>query len=124
MRKRVAAVTGSAACFVFLAFGAAQAQPADGARGETIFNQRCTGCHTLGKSGIGPDLTGVMTARKARPAFNYSPAMAKQPVKWTADRLNTFLAAPQNAVPGCKMTASVPNAADRSAVIAYLKRLK
>lgn len=91
--------------------------------GATIFKQRCIVCHTPGKSMMGPDLTGVMS-RKSRPAYAYSPAMQKQPVAWDAKRLDAFLAGPQKAVPGSKMMVAVPNAADRTQLVAYLSTLK
>ena len=93
------------------------------ATGETLFKQRCGMCHTPGKSLMGPDLTGLMT-RAARPAFAYSPAMQKQPVKWDAARLDAFLAAPQKVVPGSKMMVMAAAPADRALLIGYLKTLK
>ena len=48
--------------FVAAALPAAQTA----AQGEAIFNQKCTGCHTIGKGRlVGPDLEGV-TARRSQ----------------------------------------------------------
>jgi mono/diheme cytochrome c family protein len=44
-----------------------RAEAADGGEAATIFNQRCTACHTFGHGiKVGPDLKGV-TERRARP---------------------------------------------------------
>jgi cytochrome c len=91
--------------------------------GDVIFKQRCGMCHIPGRSLIGPDLTGLAT-RKARPAFAYSAAMSKTPVKWDAKRLDAFLAAPQKIVTGTKMMIAMPAAADRALVVAYLLKLR
>lgn len=112
----------AAAAALFLTLAVTPSQAA-GPSGETLFKQRCGVCHTPGKSMIGPDPTGLFN-RKARPAFNYSPAMQEQPAKWTATRLDTFLSGPQKSVPGTKMTVSVTNPADRALIIAYLRTLK
>jgi len=123
MALRLAALAAvSAAGLLALPAAPAAAQTA-GPTGETIFKQRCGVCHVPGKSGMGPDLTGVMS-RKARPTFSYSPAMQKQPVRWDASRLDAFLSGPQKAVPGSKMMVSVPSAADRTQLITYLRTLK
>lgn len=116
-----AAVTTIGAATILLSLSGSPA--AAQATGETLFKQRCGVCHTPGKSLMGPDLTGV-TTRAARPAYNYSPAMLKQPVKWDAARLDAFLAGPQKAVPGAKMMVMVANPADRAQIVGYLKTLK
>jgi cytochrome c len=95
--------------------------------GETVFLQRCGMCHAIdpapGK--MGPPLRGVV-ARKAgaTPGYAYSDAMKRSAVVWTPAQLDRFLKSPTRTIPGAKMTASLPDAKQRAAVVAYLGTLK
>ncbi|EIZ79728.1 cytochrome C class I [Novosphingobium sp. Rr 2-17] len=107
----------------------AQAAPAGGAAaGEKTFKQRCAVCHTVApgaKAGVGPNLRGVV-GRKAgtSPGFNYSASMKASANVWNAASLDKYLASPGKVVPGTRMVISLPNPADRAAVIAYLQAQK
>jgi cytochrome c len=105
----------------------APATPTDPAlaAGEAVF-KRCVACHTLdpsGRNGIGPDLWGVVgRAVATQPGFAYSAAMKAKGGVWDEAALDAYLTSPMRTVPGGKMAfAGLPNAADRAAVIAYLK---
>ncbi|MGH6957712.1 MAG: c-type cytochrome [Caulobacteraceae bacterium] len=104
----------------------ALAQPAQGAaaKGAAVFEDRCSGCHSLDGPGEGPSLAGVV-GRKAGslPGYDYTAAMKASGLTWTAATLDRFLADPQALVPGTAMQASVPDQADRGALIAYLATL-
>jgi cytochrome c len=94
--------------------------------GEAVF-RKCAICHKAGPNegnGIGPNLHTVFGRKAASlPDFNYSPAMRGSGFVWDEKTLDRFLAAPQQVVPGTKMTFSgLPDAASRKAVIGYLKR--
>ena len=94
--------------------------------GEAVF-RKCAICHRIGPSegnAIGPNLHGVVGRKAASlPDFHYSPAMRATGFTWDEKTLDRYLAAPQQVVPGTKMTFSgLPDAASRKAVIAYLKR--
>lgn len=110
-----------------LAFAAmplsAQAQD-DAVKGKTLFN-RCFACHApTAQNKIGPGLAGIAgRAAGAAVGFKYSKALAASGITWSDDKLDTFLTAPAKAVPGTAMTIGVPNPADRSDIIAYLKTL-
>jgi cytochrome c len=57
------------------------------------------------------------------PGFDYSAAMKRARIVWTAQTLDRFLAAPLKVVPGTSMTYDgVPDAADRADLIAYLRQ--
>jgi cytochrome c len=59
------------------------------------------------------------------PGFSYSSAMKKSGIVWTPARLDTYLAAPQQVVPGNSMPfAGIANASQRADVVAYLATLK
>lgn len=97
----------------------------DAARGQTLFS-RCSACHTVTEQNkIGPHLSGVFgrTAGTVE-GFTYSKAMVAYGKAWDEGTLDTYLAAPNKAVPGTKMTTgAIANPQDRADVIAYLKTL-
>lgn len=88
---------------------------------------QCQSCHSpeAGKNGIGPSLAGVFETKAAEVAgYDFSPAMAKSGLTWDEATLDRYLKAPQQVVPGTKMTfAGLPDDAKRAAVIAYLKSI-
>jgi len=97
--------------------------------GQQLAQRQCASCHSFnegGRSGVGPNLYGIIGAKHAHAAgFNYSAAiraMADKP--WTYEELNAWIANPRGYAPGNKMTyagmASVPNRAD---LIAYLRSI-
>lgn len=85
----------------------------------------CKACHTVqkgAKSGIGPNLNGVVGRTAASlPGFNYSPAMKASKLRWDAATLDQFIAAPTKKVPGTRMPIGMSDPAKRAAIIAYLK---
>jgi len=87
----------------------------------------CGACHstTPGDHGIGPSLAGVFGAKSAHASgFDYSPAMEGAGLTWNEATLNRFLENPRETVPGTTMAyAGLKNAAQRQAVIDYLKGL-
>jgi cytochrome c len=94
--------------------------------GEAVF-RKCAICHRIeanAPNGIGPNLHGVFGRKAASlPNFNYSPAMRGTGFTWDAKTLDRYLAAPQQVVPGTRMTFSgLADAPSRKAVIGYLKR--
>jgi cytochrome c len=104
--------------------GAARAD-GDPARGEKRFEE-CATCHTLdrGVNNVGPSLNGVIGRKAGEIAdFRYSPAMKKSGITWTPQTLDTFIADPQQEVPGNRMPfAGMPDAGDRADLIAYLQK--
>lgn len=95
--------------------------PPDTAAGRRLFAERCAACHAANRNGVGPALAGVggRTAGRA-PGFAYSPALAHAGFAWNAARLERWLADPQGLVPGAAMRVSVPEAAARRDLAAYL----
>jgi cytochrome c len=97
--------------------------------GQQLAQRQCASCHSFnegGRSGVGPNLYGIVGAKHAHAAgFNYSAAiraMADKP--WTYEDMNAWIANPRGYAPGNKMTyagmASVQNRAD---LIAYLRSI-
>jgi cytochrome c2 len=124
MRRSSLVVTLLAA--LAAAGGSAHATPGgDAAKGAAAFDDRCSQCHTMGGVSQGPNLAGVI-GRKAgtSPDFPYTAAMKGAGLTWTAANLERFLASPQAVVPGTAMNVSVPSAAERANIVAYLATQK
>jgi cytochrome c len=116
-------------CAVVMLVAPSHARAAgNAATGAALFN-RCALCHSATKGGgnkIGPNLFGVV-GRKAGtyPGFSYSAAMKKSGFVWTPARLDAYLAAPQQVVPGNSMPfAGIADAPQRADLVAYLATLK
>lgn len=103
---------------------AAQAQASPD--GAILFRQRCASCHVASPNAatrLGPDLAGVVGRKAASaPRFNYSPALRNANITWTRANLDRYLAAPTRMVPGSRMVMSVPNPAQRAAILDFLAR--
>jgi hypothetical protein len=117
-----AALLGCAAACLF----AAPASAADASAGKALFAQRCSVCHTAepGDNGgaQGPSLIGLMGRPAASEAhFSYTDALRNSKLTWNAATLQRFLSDPAKLVPGTSMVVSVPNQADRDALIAYFQ---
>lgn len=100
----------------------------DVARGKRLF-MLCAACHDVKSGGparIGPHLDGLIGRRSASVAgFQFSPAMQAKPFVWDEKALDAWLVKPADVVPGNTMPfAGMPQAADRKAMIAYIKTLK
>jgi len=94
------------------------------AHGKEIFDGKCTKCHTLDKDKEGPRLRGVYGRQAAAVAsFQYSDSLKAAKFAWDETTLNNWLADPDKMVPDNDMAFHLDSAADRKAVIAYLKSL-
>ena len=99
-------------------------QPADG----PLLYRQCRACHALEpgrNTPAGPTLYGVVGRGIAAEAgFNYSPAMRRFAAgegRWTAARLDRFLAAPEHVVAGTEMGfPGIPDPAERRRLIDWL----
>jgi cytochrome c len=95
----------------------------DAARGEQLYEARCTGCHSLDASRIGPQHRGVF-GRKAGgvPDYDYSAAVKRSKLVWGEKTLGQWLTNPEQVIPGQKMGYRVEAAADRADLVAFLRR--
>ena len=116
------------ALLLLLVSVAAPQQPAsaDAASGQLIFNNACRTCHTMkeGDNRLGPHLHNII-GRKAGslPNFGYSSAMKGADFVWDAQKLDSFIANPDQAVPGNNMKpyGGIASAEDRTRLIAFLQ---
>ncbi len=95
--------------------------------GEKVF-KKCKACHTAGKGGahkVGPNLWDVVGRAKAgAEGYKFSGVLAGLGGAWSYEDLDAFLTKPKAFAPGTKMTfAGLKKAADRAAIIAYLRAL-
>lgn len=104
-----------------LAWPAVAAGDADA--GHALYQARCAACHSLDYNGVGPAHRGVFGRAAAQaPGFAYSDALKASHQVWNEDTLDRWLADPETFAPGQRMGFSVPDAKDRSDLIAYLKQ--
>lgn len=87
---------------------------------------RCMTCHSFNEGGrqlSGPNLAGIVgKPAGSQPGYNYSAAMKQSGVVWTEDKLDAFIAAPAQVVPGTRMSfAGEPDAAKRKAIIEAMR---
>jgi cytochrome c len=90
------------------------------------FNNACRTCHSTkdGDNRLGPNLHGIL-GRKAGslPGYNYSSAMKGAGFDWNEEKLDRFMAHPDEVVPGNNMKpfGGVASADDRAQIIAFLR---
>jgi cytochrome c len=93
----------------------------DPVRGHALYQSRCTACHSLDQSRIGPAQRGVFDRLAGSvPGFDYSPALKRSGVRWTAANLDRWLANPEALVPGQRMGYQVADPVDRRDLIVFL----
>ena len=129
-----------AVCGLILAIPAAAKAPASGpvsgympeqvAWGASTFSAYCSLCHDNSQhmiSDIGPPLFGVAGRRVGSvEGYAYSPALQASYARgdiWDAARLDAFLTNPEHSNPGTAMPMHFSDAAERTAIIAYLTTL-
>jgi cytochrome c len=99
----------------------------DPKRGAGEFTQDCAICHSAmaGKNKMGPSLFAVV-GRKAGSIsdFAYSEAMKQSGIDWTPDKLDAFITAPKQLMPGNKMSfGGISDEQERADIIGYLSTL-
>ena len=103
-----------------------EAARADAASGQLLFNNACRTCHTMkeGDNRLGPNLHNII-GRKAGslPDYGYSSAMKGADFVWDREKLDSFIAKPDEVVPGNNMKpyGGLASAEDRSKLIAFLQ---
>ena len=97
----------------------------DVARGQALYQARCTACHAVDSNKTGPAHRGVMGRRVGSlKGYKYSDEMAQSRLRWTPQTLNAWLQDPEDLVAGQRMGFQVDDAQDRADLIAWLATLK
>jgi cytochrome c len=113
------------AAYVMLPVSSSVPQERDVASGQLVFNNVCRTCHTTreGDNRLGPNLYKIV-GRKAGSLQNYgySSAMKGADFIWDEEKLDRFIANPEQIVPGNNMKpfSGLASADDRAKVIAFL----
>ncbi|MFN3586017.1 MAG: c-type cytochrome [Moraxellaceae bacterium] len=92
--------------------------------GEALWRSKYAGCHALDRHAAGPLHRDVYGRRAgSAPGYRYSSALAAATVHWDAAALDAWLRDPAAFLPGQGMYYKVPDAAERAALIEYLRSL-
>lgn len=107
-----------------VAVSAMAATGGDPVLGQSLFEKRCGGCHSLDSDKEGPRLRNVY-GRKAGSisTFNYSAAMKSASVTWDENSLDKWLGNTESVVPDNDMDFHVSKPDERADIIEYLRRL-
>lgn len=122
----IAALSGMSCLF---ASPAALAQGADDASGQQAFNNACRTCHMVreGDNRLGPNLHKII-GRKAGslPDYGFSSAMKEAGFVWDEEKLDRFMAKPDEVVPGNNMKpyGGLASAEERNKIIAFLAQAR
>jgi cytochrome c len=101
-------------------------QGKEAASEQQVFNNACRTCHSIkkGDNRQGPNLYKII-GRKAGslPDYNYSSAMKGADFVWDEEKLEHFIASPDEVVPGNNMKpySGLASTEDRTKVIAFLQ---
>ncbi len=130
MRQMLAFAVAAA---VLAAMAAPAAAEGDVEKGKEVF-KKCGLCHQVGpgaKTLIGPELNGIVGRKAASIADypSYSAGMKKLGAEgfvWTPENIDKWISDPKAMIPNSPMALAfqgIPDAGQRSDVIAYLKTL-
>lgn len=94
--------------------------------GQTAFNTSCRTCHTVkeGDHRQGPSLHGVVGRQSGSTDWpGYSASMKQADITWDEGNLDRFIESPDAVVNGNTMKpyGGIPDAAQRKAIVDYLK---
>jgi cytochrome c len=102
-----------------------ESQGTENASGQLAFNNTCRTCHIVkeGDNRLGPNLHNVI-GRKAGslPNYPFSSAMKEAGFVWDEEKLDRFIANPDELVPGngMKPYGGLPSSDERKKIIAFL----
>ncbi len=95
----------------------------DPARGQSLFEKRCTGCHALTTNHQGPALQGVFGRTSGTASgYAYSGALKKSAILWNENSLDKWLTDPDQFIPGNNMDFLVANPQDRADLISFFRK--
>jgi cytochrome c len=127
-RSRLCLIGALGGIVYVLSSPSALPQPSQGAQdvsGQQAFNNACRTCHMVreGDNRLGPNLHKIV-GRKAGslPDYAFSSAMKEADFVWDEEKLDRFIANPDEVVPGNNMKpyGGLSSSEDRKKIIAFL----
>lgn len=124
MRLLMGALSGTAFVLSSLSAFPQISQGAEDTSGQQAFNNACRTCHIMreGDNRLGPNLHKVI-GRKAGslPEYAFSSAMKEAGFVWDEEKLDRFMANPDEVVPGNNMKpyGGLSSSEDRKKIIAF-----
>jgi len=100
-------------------------QSAENPSGQQAFNNACRTCHMVkeGDNRLGPNLHGIVGRKAgALPDYGFSSAMKEAGFVWDEEKLDRFMANPDEVVPGNSMKpyGGVSSGDERKKIIGFL----
>jgi cytochrome c len=117
---------GGMACMLLSPSYGQEQQSVDAASGQQVFNNACRTCHTTkeGDNRVGPHLYKII-GRKAGslPDYGYSSALKGADFVWDEEKLERFIANPDELVPGNNMKpySGLTSTDDRARIVSFLR---
>ena len=101
-------------------------QPVNAASGQQVFNNVCRTCHTTkeGDNRLGPHLYKIIGRKSGSlPDYGYSSALKGADFVWDEEKLERFIANPDELVPGNSMKpyGGLASADDRARIVTFLR---
>jgi cytochrome c len=95
----------------------------DAGAGQQVFQTKCSACHALDQTRVGPKLGGVVGRPIGSvPGFTYSSDLAGAKAIWNVEQLDEFLTAPAKKFPETAMAfGGLRKTEDRQAVLCFLQ---
>ncbi|PPK35107.1 cytochrome C [Pseudomonas laurylsulfatiphila] len=106
-----------------MAHGISQAAECDASAGQQVFQTKCSACHALDESRVGPKLAAVVGRPIGSvPGFTYTAGLAVAKSTWNVEQLDQFLTAPAKKFPETAMAfGGLRKAEERQAVLCFLQ---
>ena len=123
--RPLVALCGMACTLLSPSYGQEQ-QSVDAASGQQLFNNACRTCHTTkeGDNRVGPHLYKII-GRKAGslPDYGYSSVLKNAGFVWDEEKLERFIANPDELVPGNSMKpySGLASTDDRARIVSFLR---
>jgi len=105
--RRLVALSGMVYVLLSPSYGQEQVrQRVDAVSGQQVFNNACRTCHTTkeGDNRLGPHLYKIIERKAGSlPDYGYSSALKGADFVWDEEKLDRFIANPDELVPGSRM---------------------
>jgi cytochrome c len=124
--RPLVALSGMTYILLSSSYGQESVQRVDAASGQRAFNNACRTCHTTkeGDNRLGPHLYKIIGRNAGSlPDYGYSTAMKDAGFVWDEEKLERFIANPDELVPGNSMKpyGGLASTDDRARVVSFLR---